>query len=148
MKKLLASETFRELVLVLMRALFPLLRLLRLCDRSSAEMDKLAYFVRKAEESLTQSLERLDDEMFVECGIEASFADDSLSDDEDDGGGSVDMGCGEASEASDDEEEEIKLGSHIKECFMKRKNVLLHDCAWAGESISASVSCCVSCPVA
>ena len=53
--QLIKSKSFWNHVLVCLKSLFPLLKLLRLCDKKEPAMDRLYYFVRKADSSLIKS---------------------------------------------------------------------------------------------
>ena len=53
--QLIKSKMFWNHVLVCLKSLFPLLKLLKLCDKKEPEMDRLYYYVRKADSSLIKS---------------------------------------------------------------------------------------------
>ena len=53
--QLIKSKSFWNHVLVCLKSLFPLLKLLRLCEKKEPAMDRLYYFVRKADSSLIKS---------------------------------------------------------------------------------------------
>ena len=58
---LIKSKSFWNHVLVCLKSLFPLLKLLRLCDKKEPAMDRLYYYVRQADISLIGSKKDLDD---------------------------------------------------------------------------------------
>ena len=58
---LVQSKSFWNHVLVCLKCMFPLLKLLRLCDKKEPAMDRLYYYVRQADSSLKVSKECIND---------------------------------------------------------------------------------------
>ena len=58
---LVQSKSFWNHVLVCLKCMFPLLKLLRLCDKKEPAMDRLYYYVRQTDSSLKDSKECIND---------------------------------------------------------------------------------------
>ena len=58
--KWLKDETLWKNIFVLVRSCFPLLKLLRLCDKREPAMDRLMYYVRQTDAALEKSIGALD----------------------------------------------------------------------------------------
>ena len=123
-KEILDDNDFRDAVRRVVDVVYAAMRVLRLCDHSDAGMDRLYYFVRQANDSLKRKVALLDGEVpyFDRHSIEK---DDSTID-SDDMFGFV----GRAADAA--ENDDLLLGTHIKDLWMDRKDGLMHDYSLAG----------------
>ena len=142
---------FWNQIYLLTRAVFPCLKALRFCDKSEPSMDKIIYLVHRAEESIKNSLEVLNDlDVFPflcdDAGLQfekVQMFDSSLS------GGNGNSGevyqdeeekndeSDDDSAAADDEDQDMEatgLGDKILARWNVRKASLIHDVsitAWA-----------------
>ena len=123
---------------VVQRCLYPMIRCLRLADKSACGgMSKIVYYVHRTDEALQKSMEALnnlkyfDDHQEADADEEDSLDSDDDNDDDDSSNGVVQ----EELEDDEDEEEveELKLGESIASFWLKRQEKLITPlslCAW------------------
>ena len=128
------------------RAVFPLLRVLRLADSSKAGMDKLYYFVRMTDKAIEKSVGALDDLKFFEDesgntmealfdndnddDVDDSKSDEDVGDDGDDGRtDGNEMRDSEDSDNSDNDDFVDDLGKRVESLWKKRRMALVSDYA-------------------
>ena len=153
-KNLVNSERFWDHIIVVLRAVFPLLKLLRLSDQSVPCMDRLCYFVRQTDKSISSSADDLNkiEEEFNEKGEHegeyyhfvtmrkdgsndyddalASDSDNDSDEETDDNGPDSDAHClGDAAveDAAADIHEEMSLGDSLLKHWNKRRPDFMHD---------------------
>jgi hypothetical protein len=110
------------------RCLFPMIRVLRLCDKSECGgMSKILYYVHKTDEAIQKSMDSLKDlKYFAEHLPEDADDDDGLDevDSDDDDNGAV-VHDDEDEQETGDYAEELHLGEKIKAIWMKRREKLI-----------------------
>jgi hypothetical protein len=115
----------------LQRCLFPMIRVLRLCDKSACGgMSKLVYYVHKTDEAIEKSMGSLKDLKYFADHVPADADDDDGADAEDDFDDDDDEAVvviPEPEQSDDDEvqsvdeEEELHLGELIQAYWIKRR---------------------------
>ena len=139
---IIQDQNFWTAVYLLLRSIFPALRVLCLADKATAGMDKLYYCVRMTDSALEKSLKTLDDVDFfssdvyhldkdtdrvdADPDVNQSTADDSTVDSADDDGDNS-----EKSEDDESVEESTDLGTLILLSWNKRRLKLASDFAIA-----------------
>ena len=145
---------------ILLRALWPVLKLLRISDSNKPGMDKIVYLVHKARMSLENSTEFLSDcELFGEVSeadlttieVDGDDSDDDESDDELSVDGEEEGTSEDGTEEQGEEDNELFLSSKLLSTFDKRTNkTLIHGfsvTAWilsVAPEIRADVNSCFS----
>ncbi len=125
------DQAFRVAIRMVLRTVYPAMRVLRLCDRDGVGMDKLFYFVRQADNSFAASTPDLNEdvEYFENHAV--------LRDDED-------LGDDDVFEDSDDEESvdggypvpgDEHLGNIIQSHWEYRREKLVHDYSICGKFV-------------
>ena len=111
------NPRFFKAIWVLLRSLWPALKILRNCDKSEPQMDKLYYYIHKGREALKKSAQALDDPDLFDTHATVSndlISDTTFSDDNDEGSDSEDeeesLGEEEDNETEDESENEEDSG--------------------------------------
>ena len=138
------SVRFWKKTYILLRAIWPQLKLLRLSDSWKPGMDKLYYLVHKERVALVKSGDMLDDrhlfednEISEELQEDVSYKEGEDLEEEEEEGKAVAEEVEEEEKDSnnnEDEGEEIKLSEKLMSIFNKRAKKLEHDYAITGES--------------
>ena len=127
----------------LVRAVFPMLIVLRLADQKEPVMDKLYFYVRRMDKALEKSKEHLDVLELQMSGVSwriLSDLDDNedvpLPDDSDDGSDSIDYDTDSTAEECDKPSTTKTLGQKVIDIWNKRRDKLVSDFSIAGWLLS------------
>ncbi len=153
--KVLEEKEFWQALYQVTKTLFPILRILRLADRSSPGMDKLYYFVRKTDEALEKSLVDLNmlpyflvnNHDTVYSLFESDEGDeDNAPMDEDDDDDVGDVGGEDGEDTGDDtgDADGNDLGDALKQIWEKRREQLISDYAITGKLFPVTLFSCPS----
>ncbi len=117
----------------LVRSVFPLLVVLRLCDEQESFMDKLFFYVRKMDKTLIKSKEILDhaEKVFQRTSWRTVY-DSNPSEDSSDDSESPESEYDSETCAEDDSVATITLGQKVLEIWNKRRKSLINDFSIAG----------------
>ena len=132
---MLKRESTWECMAKFVRAVFPMLIVLRLADQKEPVMDKLYFYVRRMDKTLNQSKIILDDLQHNTHEISwrlLSMIKDDESNDYDDSEASDENNDNTDSETDD----EASLGQKVIDIWNKRRNKLVNDFAIAGWMLS------------
>jgi hypothetical protein len=133
--KLLKDDMIWKCIEDLVRAAFPALRVLRLADKKTAGMDKLYYYVRKTDNTLTTKAENLNQiaSKEVKAKLKSFFASHNVgssnddSDDSDDSSSNKsedeDDTASDVEDDSDDDASVVTTGEHYKFEYLLAKNI-------------------------
>jgi hypothetical protein len=119
---------------VLLRAVFPLLKLLRLSDSNKPGMDKMYYYINQARSSLEKSKESLnDDNLFDILGCDRTTAQDAAfsNDSEEETENEVEEE-GDENEATGNDTNAGTVYEQMRKSFESRMSKLSHDYAILG----------------
>ena len=150
-KKIVEDKLFWEATYVVTRALFPVLRILRLADKSAPGMDKLYYYLRQTDRAIENSLAAIttldyfkeyrdgDDEDDEYDAMDAENNDDHGE--EFDGDGQPDDDDDNNEDDDDDSIDSVTdgLGPLIKQIWEKRCSKMETDYAMAGKLCASSL---------
>ena len=126
-----------------MRAVFPMLIVLRLADQKDPVMDKLFFYVRRMDKTLEKSKDILDDLEEKTKGVswrllnDLDDCDDELDDSEShDDTNVIDYSSEETADEVDEAQPEKTLGQKVIDIWQKRRAKLVSDFAIAGWLLS------------
>lgn len=122
------------------RAVFPILIVLRLADQKDPVMDKLYFYVRRMDKTLQKSKMILDDVGQQTSGVSwrilADLDDTTPNDSDSDFGGIDEIEYGRDNNGDDDSNSKTTLGQRVADLWQKRREKLISDFAVAGWLLS------------
>jgi hypothetical protein len=147
--KIIRQPEFWRVLFLVVRAVFPALRILRLSDQQSPAMDKLYYCVRRADKLIESNMEELDElwqdekvmsmlfklNMFL-CSNEENEDEDDKAEKSDDDGDLSDEDMSDDESVAADYTAASAVSRDMKRAWLHRRNSLVHSYSVAGWMVS------------